>query len=441
MTMLPGCESSAPRTSPEPAPTPGVPRLREANRTQVCLRPVDLEGLLPEDHRARIIWTYVEGLDLTPLYQEITAVEGEAGRPATDPKILLALWLYATLEAVGAARALDRLCTTHVAYQWLCGGVPMNYHTLADFRTAQGACLDRLLTQGVAALMAQGLVTLERVAQDGMRVRASAGAASFRRRQTLESCLTEAEAQVQALRAELDADPASTTRRQQRARERAARERQARVAQALAVLPALEAKKKPEDRTKTRASTTDPEARVMKMADGGYRPAYNLQFATDTTSQVIVGVDATNAGTDHGQLAPMVDQLAARHAEAPGATLVDGGFATKEDIEAVSDRTTVYAPVQKPKDPTRAPHVPLPTDTPAVAAWRERMGTPEAQAIYKERAATAECVNAQARNRGLRQLRVRGLAKARTLALWYAVAHNLARAIALGAVAGFLPRG
>jgi len=402
---------------------------------------VDLEGLLPEDHRARIVWAYVEGLDLTPLYQPIQAVEGEAGRPATDPKILLALWLYATLEGVGAARALDRLCTTHVAYQWLCGGVPMNYHTLADFRTAHGAFLDTLLTQGVAALLAQGLVTLERVAQDGVRVRASAGAASFRRRKTLEGCLAEAEAQVQTLRVELEADPGATTTRQRAARERAARERQAQVARALAQLPALEAKKKPDERLKARASTTDPEARVMKLADGGYRPAYNLQFATDTGAQVIVGVDATNAGTDHGQLAPMVDQLEARHAEAPGAMLVDGGFATKEDIAAVSDRTTVYAPVQKPKDPTRDPHAPLPTDTPAVAAWRERMGTPEAQALYKERAATAECVNAQARNRGLRSLPVRGLAKVRVIALWYAVAHNLARAIALGAVAGFLHRG
>jgi transposase len=262
MTMLPGCESSAPTATAEP--TPGAPRLRKANRTQVCLRPVDLEGLLPEDHRARIVWAYVEGLDLTPLYQEIAAVEGEAGRPATDPKILLALWLYATLEGVGAARALDRLCTTHVAYQWLCGGVPMNYHTLADFRTAQGACLDRLLTQGVAALMAQGLVTLERVAQDGVRVRASAGAASFRRRKTLEACLAEAAAQVQALRTELEADPGATTARQRAARERAARERQARVAQALAHLPALEAKKKPDERSQARASTTGPEARVMK---------------------------------------------------------------------------------------------------------------------------------------------------------------------------------
>jgi len=293
----------------------------------------------------------------------------------------------------------------------------------------------------VAVLLAAGVVTLERVAQDGVKVRASAGAASFRRRATLEQCLAEAETQVQTLRAELDADPGATTARQKAARARAARERQAGVVQALAALPALEAKKKPEERTKARASTTDPDARIMKMADGGYRPAYNLQFATDTGTQVIVGVDATNAGTDHGQLAPMVDQIEARHDTTPGATLVDGGFVTKEDLAAVSDRTTVYAPVQKPKDPTRDPHVPLPDDSPAVAAWRERMGTPEAQALYKERAATAECVNAQARNRGLRQFYVRGLAKVRTMALWYALAHNLMRAFTLGVVGGFLHRG
>lgn len=438
MTLFPDAGPETPRPA-SPAPTPAAPRLREADRTQVCLRPVDLEGLLPEDHRARIVWAYVEGLDLTPLYQEIAAVEGEAGRPATDPKILLALWLYATLEAVGAARALDRLCTTHLAYQWLCGGVPMSYHTLADFRTGHGALLDTLLTQGVAALLAQGLVTLERVAQDG--VRASAGAASFRRRKTLEGCLAEAEAQVQALRAEVDADPGATTARQRAARERAARERTERVAKALAHLPALEAKKKPAERPTARASTTDPEARVMKMADGGYRPAYNLQFATDTGTQVIVGVDASTAGTDHGQLTPMVDQIEARHEQAPGATLADGGFASKEDIAAVSDRTTVYAPVQQPKDPTRDPHAPLPDDPPAIAAWRERMGTPAAKAIYKERAATAECVNAQARNRGLRQLGVRGLAKVRVIALWYALAHNLMRAVALGALGGISSQG
>jgi transposase len=439
MSMLPGCEPTAPKATLEPAPA--APRLREADRTQLCLRPVDLESLLPEDHRARSVWAYVEGLDLTPLYQEIAAVDGTAGRPATDPKLLLALWLYATVDGVGSARALGRLCTTHVAYQWLCGGVPMNYHTLADFRTAHGGVLDTLLTRSVATLMAAGCVTLARVAQDGVRVRASAGAASFRRRQTLEQCLAEATAQVQALRTEVDAAPGATTARQQAARERAVRERHARVAQALAHLPALEAKKPPADRTNARVSTTDPEARVMKMADGGYRPAYNVQFATDTGAQVIVGVDAISTGSDCGQLAPMVDQVEARHGQAPAATLVDGGFATKEDIAAVSARTTVYAPVQRPKDPTRDPHAPLSMDLPAVAAWRVRMGTPEAQAIYKDRAATAECVNAIARTRGLRQLPVRGLAKVRVLALWYALAHNLMRAITLGVVGGGLPQG
>jgi hypothetical protein len=203
----------------------------------------------------------------------------------------------------------------------------------------------------------------------------------------------------------------------------------------------LAAKKKPAAREEARASTTDPEARVMKLADGGFRPAYNLQFATDTATQVIVGVDASNVGSDQGQLAPMVTQLEERHAQPPGAMLVDGGFAKREDIEAVSSRTTVYAPVQQPKDPARDPHAPRPGDSPAVAAWRARMGTPEAQVIYKDRAATAECVNAQARNRGLRQLLVRGLPKVRAIALWYALAHNLMRAVALGAVAGLGPRG
>jgi len=417
------------------ASAPSPPRVRQANRMQVRLRPLDLEGLLPEDHRARVVWAYVEGLDLAPLYEAIQAVEGEAGRPATDPKLLLALWLYATLEGVGSARALARLCEDHLAYQWLCGEVPMNHHTLADFRTAHEAFLDGLLTRSVATLLAQGLVELQRVAQDGVRVRASAGAASFRRRKTLETCLAEAEAQVQALRTEVDADPAATSRRQQAARARAARERAERVAQALAHLPGLEAKKKPPEQA--RVSTTDPEARVMKMPDGGFRPAYNVQFATDTGSQVIVGVDATNVGSDQGQLAPMVAQVEARHAQPPGAMLVDGGFAKLEDIEAVSPRTTVYAPVPTPKDPRRDPHAPRPGDPPAVAAWRARMGTPEAQALYKERAATAECVNAQARNRGLRQFLVRGLPKVRVIALWYALAHNLMRAVALGAAAGF----
>lgn len=413
---------------------PGTPRLQRPNRGQLELRSVDLDGLLPADHRARLVWAFVEGLDLGPLYERIRAVEGHPGRPPIDPAILTALWLYATLEGIGSARALDRLCAEHDAYRWLCGGVGVNYHTLAAFRVEQADVLDRLLTQSVAALLADGLVTMTVVAQDGMRVRAAAGAASYRRRPTLERFLAEAEAQVAALKAELDDDPAATSRRVTAARERAATERAERVRRALDRLPALEAAKRRAGKpaASARSSTTDPEARVMKMADGGYRPAYNLQLATDTEGQVIVGLDVVTAGNDQGQLRPMVEQVRTRYGREPDAWLADAGFLTTAEIDDLAAcGTTLYLPVRTPADPTRDPHQPLPDDSPAVAAWRVRMGTSAAKELYKDRAATAECVNAIARNRGLGRFAVRGPDKARAIGLWFALAHNLMRTVVL----------
>jgi transposase len=412
--------------------------LRTANRQQIVSRTAALDDLIPSDHPARIVWEFVAGLDLSPLYDSIKSVAGGAGRPCIDPKILMALWTYATIDGVGSARQLDKLCRAHDAYRWLLGDVAINYHTLAAFRTDHVELLDRLLTESVAALLAEGLVDLERVAQDGMRVRAGAGAASFRRRPTSEEALAEAEAQVQALRAELGQDPAAGDRRRRKARERAARERAERVQEALKRLPELEAKKKPEDREKARCSTTDPDATVMKMGDGGFRPASNVQFSTTTVGQIIVGVDVVTVGSDAGQMAPMVEQIGARYDRRPKDVLIDGGFAQHDQIDAVSGAgmgCTVYAPVPAPKDKTVDRYAAKPGDSPAVAAWRERMGGAEAKAIYKGRAATAECVNAQARNRGLIQLRVRGRLKARAIALWYALAHNLMRAVSLRAAA------
>jgi len=420
--------------SPAPAPTPR-PRLRLADRTQL-LPPMPLDDLLTDDHQARVVWRFVEGLDLTDLYARIRAVEGHPGRPPADPRLLTALWLGATLEGVGSARALDYLCTHHHAFRWLCGGVSVNYHSLADFRVQHLEFLDDLLTHSVAVLREQTLVDLNRVAQDGMRVRASAGAASFRRRPTLEECLTEATEQVQRLHAELEDDPGAGQRRQQQARARAARERDERLRQALERLPELEAKKKADKKTRARCSSTDAEATVMKMGDGGFRPAYNFQFATATNSQIIVGVEVTTSGSDQGQLAPMVEQIHERFGQRPQEALVDGGFASHADIDAVSapDKgCVVYAPVPEPKDPKRDRYLPLDGDSPAVAAWRLRMGTDQAKAIYKHRAASAECVNALARNRGLRQLTVRGRLKAKAIALWYAIAQNLRRAVSLRA--------
>jgi len=421
----------------------GRPRLQRPQRDQITLRPSDLESLLPSDHRARLVWAFVDGLDLSAFHATIRAVEGHAGRPPIDPAILVALWLYATLEGIGSARALDRLCDEHDAYRWIAGGVSVNYHTLAEFRVTEADLLEDLLVGSVAALLVTGEVTLVRVAHDGIRVRASAGAASFRRRPRLTGALADAEAQVAALRTELDDDPGATTRRVAAARERAAREREARVRAALAALPGLEATKartkvrgkKGRPVSEARASTTDPEARVMRMGDNGFRPAFNGQFTTDVGSGLVCGVSVTNRGTDHGELVPVVRRLEHAFGRRPDEILVDGGFVVLDDIATLEDGgTTVYAPVPGHRTggdvaPHRRP------DAPGVAAWRERMGTDAAKATYRLRAASAEWTNALARNRGLGQFRVRGLARVRSILLWYALAHNLARTISLRAAA------
>src|SRR5664279_1234368 len=252
----------------EPLESPeyrGRPRLQRPRREQITLRPSDLESLLPPEHRARLVWAFVEGLDLSAFHARIRATEGHSGRPPIDPAILVALWLYATLEGVGSARALDRLCDEHDAYRWIAGGVGVNYHTLADFRVAAADLLDELLVQSVAALLATDEVTLLRVAHDGVRVRASAGAGSYGGRRGLGRALEDATAQVAALRDELDDDPGATSRRVAAARERATRERESRVRRALGILPDLEAAKA-RARARGRQDRPVPEARVSTTA-------------------------------------------------------------------------------------------------------------------------------------------------------------------------------
>jgi len=409
-----------------------TPRVLRPNRAQLELRPTDLESLLPEDHRARAVWDFVSGLDLSPWYEEIRAIEGEAGRPAIDPAILLSLWIYATLEGVGSARAVGRLCEQHDAYRWICGGVSVSYRTLAAFRVSHEEKLDVLLTKSVVRLVDAGLVRMDGIAQDGMRVRASAGAASYRRRKKLRELECEVKKRIAGLRRELESDPGATSRREQAARERAARDRRRRVEKALEALREESEKRKPSERDSVRASTTDPEARVMKMADGGFRPAYNVQLATDVGSQVVVGVEVTNRGSDMQQLAPMLEQLEGRYGQLPSEALVDGGFTSLNAIEAAEAQgCRVYAPPMQPRNGDRNPYKPLPDDSENVARWRRRMGAASAKEKYKDRAATAECVNAQSRNRGLWQFNVRGRLKARCVSLLYALAHNAMRSVAL----------
>lgn len=422
----------------------GKPRLRVPCRHQVEFQSASLDQLLPAYDSARVVWAAVERLDLSPWLSEIRAVEGHVGRNAADPRVWVALWVFATLQGEGSAREIARLCERHTAYRWLCGGVTVNHHTLSDFRSQGGDKWDQLLTQLVASLMAEGLVTLHRVAQDGMRVRASAGRSSFRRRETLERCYAEAQEQVETLKRLAEENPDELDRRKQAARERAARERMQRIEAALQHCGELQSQREQrakitcEPAKEARASSTDPEARIMKFANGGYGPGFNMQLMTDTDSGLIVGVEVTNSGSDSEQLPPMLDQVEQRYEKTPDEALVDGGFATKEAITDAAENhaCTVYAPlkdVEKQVAKGVDPHAAKKGDSSAVAAWRQRMSTDAAKQIYKLRAQTAEWVNAQCRNHGLWLLPVRGQPQCRCVALLYAITHNLMQAVNLRA--------
>jgi transposase len=422
----------------------GEPRLREPQRDQIELRSVDIESLIGADHPARTIWAYVEGLDLRELKDAIKSREGRPGHPSISPQLLLALWLFATSQQVGSARALARLCSSHDAYRWLCGGVSVNYHTLADFRVGHADLLDRLLVENVAALAQAGIIDLSTLAQDGVRVRASAGAASFRREATLKRLEADACELIEKLKREVHDDPAASNKRIRAAQERAARERLERIRAAQQARAEIAKQREQrrnngrnkytDDKKQPRASTTDPEARVMKMADGGFRPAYNVQVASVAGEQIVIAVQPCNIGSDRGLMRPMLEKVEASTGHLPKTHLADGGFGSANDLEwAHAKAITVYCPPTKSKHGTD-PFAPRRGDGPGVLAWRARMASEQAKAQYRVRA-VCECIHARWRNWNLTRLTVRGLEKVRTVMLWYALANNILQAQRLTAVA------
>jgi transposase len=411
-----------------------TPRLREPQRDQIEWRPVALDSVIAENHPARIIWAIVSMLDLIELENPIKARGSKPGHPTIAPRLLLALWIYATSEGIGSARALARLCETHDAYRWLCGGVSVNYHTLADFRVACGDVLDRLMSEQLFALDDAGLINLDTLAQDGVKIRASAGTSSFRRAETLDKLdkLETAKAVVEHLKTEADANPEASNKRIQAAQERAARERVERVQAAQAALTKLKGQrqeleekggngKKPKE---PRASTTDADARIMKMADAGFRPAYNVQVASVAGEQIIVAVDVGNSGSDRCLMKPMLEQLHEQTGRFPTRHIVDGGFCNARDIEwAHRQGVEVFCPPTKSKTGID-PYLPRPSDGEGTEIWRARMGSEEGKAQYAIRV-ICECIHARWRNWNLRQVTVRGVEKVRAVVTLYAFTNNV----------------
>jgi transposase len=413
-----------------------------ADRFQTRWDFIDLEGLLPADHRARIVMSFVESLELSPLYEAIKSREGEPGRPPPDPAVLLALWLYATIEGVGSARELDRLAHRDAAYRWIAGGVPLNYHGLADFRVAHVAVLDRLLTESVTALIAEGVVTLAEVAVDGTKVRANASRDSFKTADKLSHIEAAVEQRLASLKAEIERDPEASSRRKRAAQERAARDVKERAEAARAALEKVRAGK--EQRAKThktdeakksepKASLSDPAARCMRFPDGAIRPAYNAQIAVTPQQGIIVAVEMTDRRNDAGLAAPMVDDIAKRYGKTPENLLVDTHYATAEDIAALAEHAAgpvkVFAPPpterEDVKPATLAKRAKRRAQEPeSIKEWRSRMATAAGQELFRLRK-LIERINGNLKNHGFGFIAVRGLIKAKAVALWYALANNL----------------
>lgn len=422
-----------------------APKLQSPDRrVGFLLMPANLDDLVEASHPVRTVWAYVERLDMSEFLAGVKSMEGQAGRSAIDPRLLLALWLYAAIDGVDSGRKLARLCKQSFPYRWLCGGVEVEYHTLNDFRSAHGAKLKKVLVNAMTGLIASGLVSPEVVAVDGVRVRAWAGGGSFRRAETLRQLKRAVEERLSSLQAAWDAD-GDGPEDPKPARTKARLEKQAkRLEEALSVANQLDATRREKleadehlthDRRKkleravqkgSRASTTDPEARVLHMPDNGFRPAYVGQVATDAEHGFVLGAYVTNEGTDNAQLPVMIGKLEEDYGEnTVKRALADAGFRDLSGLPAMEERgVEVYTPVPKAKKGTDR-YRPRKGDSEAAVRWRQRMGSPEGQALYRRRSQLVELVFAQLRNRGLRQFRVRGQERCEATLLLHVIAHNI----------------
>jgi transposase len=425
-------------------------RIREAERGQPGFELVDLESLVVDDHPVRAVWSFVEGLDLGWFYDRIKARGETPGRPATDPRILLALWLYATADGIGSARALDRLCMHHTIYRWICGGVGVNHTMLSAFRLDSGEFLDGLLTRSLAALMEEGLITLDEVITDGTKIRAAASRSSMRRRETLTELEAKARTRVAELKQELEVDSTAGERRLSKRRLSAAEDRARRVAAALAKRPATAPKDVEKDQTEgkeppaggksgkkpqeERVSTTDPDAPLMRMADGAVRPAYNVQVTS--ACGFVVAIEPMERRNDRGLAPAMVAQIERRCGKPPSRLLADVGAMTAADIAGFADThpaMQVFSPppackeTSKPESKARYERNRA-AEPQCLRDWRARMESEVGQAVYKRRSNT-EHVHARMKNRGFGRMVVRGLRKVHIVCMLHAIAHNLIWAI------------
>lgn len=481
------------------------PRVQAIDRQQGWLRSVVVEEWVEENHPVRAIWELTGQVDLSCYDEAIRAVEGVAGAEAPDPRLLVSLWILAYSQAVSSAREMERRCGYHPADQWLTGMRVINHHTLSDFRTEQGAALEELFVEVLGVLSSEDLVDLERVMHDGMKVKAYAGADSFRREARLQKHLEAAREHVVEMNRL--ANDEETSAPVVAARQRAAREQQQRLELALQELKKIQALKKgSEEKQQARASRSDPEARIMKQSDGGYAPSYNAQISTDAKQTLIVAAEVSQSGSDYEELVPAEERIEDTGGQAPAALVADGGFTSRANIIEMEQRgvtfigsmgdgqaqsagqlerrgvapefrpeafvydsehntytcpqgqTLKYESQEKrigiihyhyrasaadcqacplksqccPQNAAKGRSIVRSVEDPVVVAFRQKMETEAAQQAYRQRGTVAEFPNAWIKEKlGLRQFRLRGLAKVRMELLWACLTYNVQQGIRL----------
>lgn len=315
-----------------------APKLQPVNRSQAMWIPVDVEELVGPDHKVRAIWDLTGQFDLSGFLEKIVSRQEDAGAPAWDPRLLVSLWVYAYSEGISSAREVERQMEHEPGLLWLSGIAKVNHHTLSDFRVKHQAALEDLFTQLLALLEAEGYVKLERVMQDGTKIRAQGGADSFRREGTLERHLERARQVVQEMGDPREEEPGRNVRREA-AQRRAARERLERLERAAAELRQMQASKaSAEEKAETRVSWSEPEARLMKHGDHAIAPSYNAQLSTDAEQKVIVSCQLTQCSSDAGELGPAMDRVKEKVGRYPAQAVVDGGYTNQATMEAMEER-------------------------------------------------------------------------------------------------------
>ncbi len=310
-------------------------RFEPISRDQSVLRAIDVEGLIDEDHPARNIWDFIGTLNLHSFLAEFAAVEGRAGRSRWEPRLLLSMWLYAYSRGISSAREIERQCEYEPGLQWLTGMNVVNHHTLSDFRSKHPAQLRDLFVQVLGVLHLKKLITLERVTQDGTKVRANVNKKSFTREAKLRAHLELARKHVEEMeRQEAEHDRA----RQRAARRRAARERTERLEQALAEVQRLQAGKKWEKEKPAQVSATDADAQFMRTGDHGLAPCYNVQITTDAAHGMIIGVEASKNPSDAENLMPAMEQVKKDFGAYPEQAIGDGDYTNRKTILEAAGR-------------------------------------------------------------------------------------------------------